>query len=129
MTIEDIKNLNLVLKKLNEIASATIKKLVELTGLDKKLISERLMPKLFNKDCINRKQITHNTYNYWITDIGKEYLADNIFQKEYEQEERFNKEVKLLDWRIKTYRIHWGITILAFLMSAYLFVLSLIEKS
>jgi len=127
MTNKDVKNLNLALEKLNEINNANIEKWAKLTGLEPDYIFNRLCPILIDKQCILTKQVAHETYDYRINYIGKIYLNENKFKKEYEQEQRSNKEIKLLDWRIKTYWIHWVITILAFGMSAYLFIRSLIK--
>ena len=128
MTKEDTDNLNLVLECYKNINNTNLPGIAERTGLDTTLLQTKLLPILINRECISEKLIASSgLYNYRITITGKEYLADNKFQKEYEQEQRFNKEVKLLSWRIKTYWLHWGLTILAFGMSAYLFVRSLIQ--
>ena len=125
MTKEDVKNLNLVLEKLIEINNADIVKWAKLTGLEPDYIFNRLLPYLIDKKCILDRKIASNISDYRINYIGKIYFNENKFKKEYEQEQRSNKEIKLLDWRIKTYWLHWIITILAFGMSASLFYQSL----
>ena len=120
MIKQDVKNLNLILEKLNLLKRARLQILVKHSGLDQQLLVEKLIPRLINRGCITKRLITSNDiYEYYIADIGKDYLAEKIFQKEYDQEQRSNKEVKLLNWRIKTYWLHWGLTLLALRMSAY----------
>ncbi len=106
MTKQDVKNLNIILKKLNEINNTNIEKWAKLTGLEPDLIKYRLLPYLVNRGCIIERLIgSNNIYEYRINSIGQEYLLEKKFNKEY------NSEIK------KT--IHWFISILALGMSAY----------
>ncbi len=133
MTKEDVKNLDLVLidiggvKEIKGMEDTDFQGIANRTKLDSTLIQNKLLPILISRGCVVKK-IFHSGPGYMhnITPTGREYLTYEKFKKEYEQEQRFNKEVKLLNWRIKTYWIHIVISALAFGMSTYLFIRSLI---
>lgn len=120
MTKEDIDNLNLVLECYNDINNTNFQGIAERTGLDVKLLQTKLLPILINRKCISEKLIASSgLYDYRITPTGKEYFVDEKFKKEFEQEQMIKGEFTLIKWRIKTYWIHWAITVLAFLIAVY----------
>ena len=110
MTKEDVKNLNLALEKLNEINNSNIEKWAKRTGLEPDYILYRLLPYLINRRCIIERQIgSNNIFEYRINSIGKEYLLENKFKKEYRKEIRNNMG----------YYLHWFFTALAIGLSVY----------
>jgi len=124
MTKKDVDNLTAILKSLREINFMNVEDIAKKTGLNITLVLN-LLPVLITRKCIKEgPQLT--SFDYSIDTMGKAYLIEETFQKEYENElkekDRHDKEIKLLRWRIRTYWIHWAITILAFGMSAYLFI-------
>ena len=108
MTKKDVKNLNLVLEKLEEKETLNLQEIAEWIKLESSLLEKKLIPILINRKCI-KKILIGKEYRYVLEFIGQEYLHEKKFNKEY------NKKIK----RNIGYYLHWCLTAVALGMSAY----------
>lgn len=110
MTKKDVDNLVLVLKYLNEIKNTNLEGIAKGTGLNITLV-HNLLPVLITRKCIKEKQLTSSgIFDYSIDTLGKAYLIEETFQKEYEKEQREELELKLLKENIKNSKfMRWNI--------------------
>ena len=113
MTKKDVDNLTVILKCLNEIKNMNVEDIAKETGMNITLV-HNLLPVLITRNCIKEKRFSSGILDYSIDTMGKAYLIEEIFQKEYEKEQREKLELKLLEENIKNNKfMRWNIIFVA----------------
>lgn len=114
MTKKDADNLTAILKCLNEINNAKVESIAKKTDLNITLV-HNLIPVLITRKCVKEKRLTFSgIFDYSIDTMGKAYLIEETFQKEYEKEQREKLELRLLEENIKNNKfMRWNILFVA----------------